>query len=89
MKPKTKKLKDSTLKAIDSLQLGGKAPEKDLKEIADSNVSALLSIGLTLEQAQTVFKMAQLEIARINNETLLAPKTPEIELKIKKGKKND
>jgi len=86
MKPKQKKLKDSVMNAAVSLERGGRAAEKDLKEIAESSIVTFLSAGLTLEQAETVLKMATLELARLSNESLLAPKTPEIEVKIKKGK---
>jgi hypothetical protein len=86
MKPKQKKLKDSVMNAAVSLERGGRAAEKDLKEIAESSIVTFLSAGLTLEQAETVLKMATLELARLSNESLLTPKTPEIEVKIKKGK---
>lgn len=86
MKPKQKKIKDSVVNAATSLERGGRASEKDLKEIAESSVVTFLSAGLTLEQAQTVIKMAALELSRLTNESLLDPKTPEIEVKIKKGK---
>jgi hypothetical protein len=85
MKPKI--IKQSAGAAIESLKHGGRAGEKDLKEIADLSVVDLLSSGLTLEQAETVVRMAAIEIARISETARMVPKTPAVEVKIKKGKK--
>jgi len=51
------------------------------------SVVDLLSSGLTLEQAETIVRMAAIEIARIAETTRMVPKTPSAEVKIKKGKK--
>jgi len=80
-------IKDPTRLAISSLQHGGRAGEQELKEIADMSVVDLLSSGLTLEQAETVVRMAAIEIARISETARMVPKTPAVEVKIKKGKK--
>jgi hypothetical protein len=85
MKPKT--IKQSTDAAIESLRHGGRAGERDLKEIADTSVVELLKVGLTLEQAESVLKMATIELARISEESRMIPKTPALEVKIKRGKK--
>ena len=85
MKPKT--IKQSTDAAIESLKRGGRAGERDLKEIADTSVVELLKTGLTLEQAQSVLRMAALELARLSEESRMLPKTPGVEVKIKRGNK--
>jgi hypothetical protein len=89
MKPKTPRIsaKDHVTAAISSLQHGGRAGAKELKEIADMSVIDLLSGGLTLEQAESVVRMAAIEIARISEEARMARVSPGIDVKIKKGKK--
>lgn len=89
MNPKTKKAstKDRINMAIESLGHGGRAGEQELKEIADMSVIDLLSGGLTLEQAESVVRMAAIEIARISEEARMARVSPGIDVKIKKGKK--
>lgn len=89
MKPKVRSIsiKDPTRLAINSLQHGGRAGEQELKEIADMSVVDLLSSGLTLEQAESVVRMAAIEIARISEEARMARVSPGIDVKIKKGKK--
>ena len=89
MKPKSVKLKDPVRSAIDSLQHGGRAGVKELSEIAEMSVVELLSGGLSLEQAETVLKMATVEVARLAEESRLAyPRTPSVEVTFKnKGKK--
>lgn len=79
--------KDSIGRAAEVLSYGGRAGEAELKEIASMSVMDMLESGLTLEQAHTVMKMAALEISRIANEAQWGPRTPAIEVKIKKGKK--
>ncbi len=83
MKPRSVKLSDPTREAINSLQHGGRAGVKELGEIAEMSVIELLSGGLTLEQAETVLKMATIEVARLSEEARMIPKTPSIELKLK------
>lgn len=74
--------------AMNSLQHGGRAGVKELSEIAEMSVVELLSGGLTLEQAETVLKMAAIEAARMAEETRMLPRTPSVEVKFKnKGKK--
>ena len=73
--------------AMQSLVSGGRAPEKELHEIASMSVVDLLTAGLTLEQAQEVVRLAALELARIYETARMLPKTPSVEVKIKKGKK--
>ena len=89
MKPKSIKLSDPTRAAISSLQHGGRAGVKELSEIAEMSVVELLTGGLTLEQAETVLKMATIEVVRLAEEARLAkPRTPSIDVKFKnKGKK--
>lgn len=89
MKPKTRSvsIKEPTRLAISSLQHGGRASMEDLMEVAEMSVIDLLGSGLTLEQAETVMKMATLELARIAETNRMIPKTPAVEVKIKKGKK--
>lgn len=89
MKPKSIKLSDQTHAAINSLQHGGRAGVKELSEIAEMSVVELLTGGLTLEQAETVLKMATIEVARLAEEARLAnPRTPSVDVKFKsKGKK--
>ena len=50
------------------------------------SVVDLLSGGLTLEQADTVVRMAAIEIARISEEARMARVGPGIDVKFKKGK---
>ena len=88
MKPKSVSIKDPVRKAISSLQYGGRAGVKELSEIAEMSVVELLDGGLTLEQAETVLKMAAIEVARLAEEVRMIPKTPAINVKIKtKGNK--
>ena len=87
LKARNVSIKEPTRLAINSLQHGGRASEHDLKEIADMSVVDLRGSGLTLEQAESVVRMAALEIARIAETARMVPKTPAIEVKIKKGKK--
>jgi hypothetical protein len=59
-----------------------------LHEIANVSVVDLLNCGLTLEQAETVFKMAAVEAARMAGENAFVSKVPEVKVNIKKkGKK--
>lgn len=89
MKPKSIMIKDPIRLAVGSLQHGGRAGAKELSEIAEMSVVELLGGGLTLEQAETVLKMAAIEVARLSEESRLAhPRTPSVEVKFKnKGKK--
>lgn len=88
MKPKSVNIKDPVRMAMNSLQHGGRAGVKELSEIAEMSVVELLSGGLTLEQAETVLKMAALEAARLAEEARMLPRTPSVEVKFKnKGKK--
>lgn len=89
MKPKSINIKDPVRLAINSLQHGGRAGAKELSEIAEMSVVELLGGGLTLEQAETVLKMATIEVTRLSEEARMAyPRTPAIDVKIKKkGKK--
>lgn len=89
MKPKSVNIKEPVRLAITSLQHGGRAGGKELSEIAEMSVIELLGGGLTLEQAETVLRMAAIEVARISEEARLNfPRTPAVEVKIKnKGKK--
>lgn len=88
MKPKSVNIKEPTQAAINSLQHGGRAGVKELSEIAEMSIVELLSGGLTLEQAETVLKMATIEVARLAEEARMLPRTPSMEVKIKnKGKK--
>ncbi len=88
MKPKSINIKDPVRTAINSLQHGGRAGVKELGEIAEMSVIELLGGGLTLEQAETVLKMATIEVARLAEEARMIPKTPSVEVKFKnKGKK--
>lgn len=88
MKPKSINIKDPVRMAMNSLQHGGRAGVKELSEIAEMNVVELLSGGLTLEQAETVLKMAALEAARLAEEARMLPRTPAVEVRFKnKGKK--
>jgi len=87
VKPKSIKLNDPTREAINSLQHGGRAGAKELSEIAEMSVVELLSGGLTLEQAETVLKMAAIEVARLSEESRMIPKTPSVELKFKNKRK--
>jgi hypothetical protein len=74
--------------AIESLRYGGRAGVEELTKIAEMNVVELLGGGLTLEQAETVLKMAVIEAARIAEEARMRPRTPSVEVKFKnKGKK--
>ena len=74
--------------AMNSLQYGGRAGVTELSEIAEMSVVELLSGGLTLEQAETVLKMAALEAARLAEEARMLPRTPAVEVKFKnKGNK--
>jgi hypothetical protein len=50
-------------------------------------VIELLNKGLTLQQAETVLRMATIEIARVVEEMRMIPKSPAVEIKLKKGKK--
>lgn len=83
-KVKGSKHRDGT---IESLRRGGRGTLKDLQEIASMSVVDLLSAGLTLEQAEMVARMASIEIARLVEEARMLPKTPSVEVKLKKGKK--
>jgi hypothetical protein len=88
VKPKSVNIKQPTYAAINSLQHGGRAGVKELSEIAEMSIVELLSGGLTLEQAETVLKMATIEITRLAEEARMLPKTPSVEVKFKnKGKK--
>lgn len=88
MKPKSINIKDPVRMAMNSLQHGGRAGVKELSEIAEMSVVELLSGGLTLEQAETVLKMAAIEAARLAEEARMLPRTPSVEVKFKnKGKK--
>lgn len=88
MKPKSVNIKEPVAKAISSLQHGGRAGAEELSEIAEMSVVELLGGGLTLEQAETVLKMAAIEVARLSEEARMLPKAPSIEVKLKrKGKK--
>ena len=88
MKPKSINIKDPVRMAMNSLQYGGRAGVKELSEIAEMSVVELLSGGLTLEQAETVLKMAALEAARLAEEARMLPRTPAVEVKFKnKGNK--
>ena len=73
--------------AINSLQHGGRAMSSELREIADMSVVDLLSAGLTLEQAETVIKMAAIEISRLAEESRMIPKVLGVEVKFEKRKK--
>lgn len=73
--------------AIESLKHGGRADLNSLREIADMNIAELLSSGLTLEQAETVLRMAVIEISRVVEEARMRPKAPSVEIKLKRGKK--
>jgi hypothetical protein len=88
VKPKSIKIDDPMRQAMESLKYGGRAGAKELSKIAEMSVVELLSGGLTLEQAETVLRMATIEVARISEEVRMVPRTPEIEVKFKnKGKK--
>lgn len=88
MKPKSINIKDPVRMAINSLQHGGRAGVKELSEIAEMSVIELLGGGLTLEQAETVLRMAAIEVTRLAEEARMLPKTPSVEVKFKnKGKK--
>jgi len=89
VKPKSANIKEPVRMAIDSLQHGGRAGAKELSEIAEMSVVELLGGGLTLEQAEKVFRMAAIEAARLAEEARLNfPRTPAVEVKIKnKGKR--
>ncbi len=69
--------------AIKSLTHGGRASEDQLSEIANMSVVDFLARGLTLEQAETVFKMAAIETARLAEERRMQARVPAVELKIK------
>ena len=84
-KSQSKKSMDSISKTAESLSGGGRASEVELKEIANASVVDLLTAGLTLEQANVVMRMAAIEIARLAGEAMWGPRTPAIEIKIKKG----
>lgn len=85
MKPKSVNIKEPVSKAISSLQHGGRAGAKELSEIAEMSVVELLGGGLTLEQAETVLRMAAIEAARLAEEARLSvPRTSAVEVKIKK-----
>lgn len=75
----------STMRAAETLSLGGRVGDAELKEIASMSVVDLLQSGLTLEQVETVMKMAAIEASRIVGESQLQPKIPAIDVKIKKG----
>jgi hypothetical protein len=47
------------------------------------SVVDLLTQGLTLEQAEAVFKMAAIETARLAEERRMLPKVPAAQLKLK------
>ena len=84
-KSQSKKVMDSISRTAESLSGGGRASEVELKEIANASVVDLLQAGLTLEQANVVMRMAAIEIARLSGEAMWGPRTPAIEIKIKKG----
>jgi len=86
-KSQKSKMKDSTAKVAETLRQGGRAGEDELHEIANVSVVDLLKSGLTLEQAETVFKMAAIEAARLAGESAFVSKVPEVKVSIKKGKK--
>jgi len=88
-KPRSFKKEEYRQMAIKSLMHGGRAADDQLGEIASMSVVDLLTQGLTLEQAEMVFKMAAIETARLAEERRMQPKVPAAELKIKsnKGKK--
>ena len=65
---------------------GGRAADDQLSEIASMSVVDLLTQGLTLEQAEAVFKMAAIETARLAEERRMQPKVPAAELKLKSKK---
>jgi hypothetical protein len=74
--------------AVTSLMHGGRASSDQLDEIASMSVVDLLAKGLTLEQAEMVFKMAAIETARLAEERRMEPKVPGAEVKLKiKGRK--
>lgn len=75
--------------AMVSLQHGGRAGAKELSEIAEMSVIELLSGGLTLEQAETVLKMAVIEASRLAEESRMLPKTPSVEVKFKSKSKGN
>ncbi len=88
MAEKTKPSRRENLQnAIESLKHGGRGDLRSLHEIADMNIAELLSSGLTLEQAETVLRMAVIEISRVVEEARMRPKAPAVEIKIKRGKK--
>jgi hypothetical protein len=76
----TKKSKDIE-RAIDSLGYGGRINEESVKLIAAHTVVDLLSMGLTLEQAEKVLRNAALEASRIASEKQFYPKVPGVEIK--------
>lgn len=82
-KPRSFKKDDYRQMAINSLMHGGRAAEDQLGEIASMSVVDLLAQGLTLEQVETVFKMAAIETTRLAEERRMYPKVPAAELKIK------
>jgi len=90
-KPRSFKKDEYHQMAISSLMHGGRAGDDQLGEIASMSVVDLLTQGLTLEQAEMVFKMAAIETARLAEEKRMQPKVPATELKLKiksnKGKK--
>lgn len=73
--------------SVESLKHGGRANIEMLHEIASTSVVELLDLGLTLEQAEMVLRMAMIEISRAVEEARMLPKSPAIEIKLKKGKK--
>lgn len=87
MKPKSINIKDPVRNAITSLQYGGRAGLKELSEIAEMSVVELLSGGLTLEQAETVLKMAAMEVSRLSEESRMIPRTPGVEVRITNKRK--
>ena len=74
------------MQAAEILSHGGRTTEKELKEIAEMNVVGLLQAGLTLEQAETVIKMAAIELSRCAEEKRFIPKVPAVEMKNKGAK---
>jgi len=82
-KPRSFKKKEYGHMAIESLLHAGRASEDQLGEIASMSVVDFLAHGLTLEQAEIVFKMAAIEAARIAEERRMIPRVPSVEVKLK------
>ena len=87
MKPKSINIKEPVRLAINSLEYGGRAGVKELSEIAEMSVIELLSGGLTLEQAETVLRMAAIEVSRLSEEARMIPRVPGVEVEFTKKRK--